>query len=375
MNIFDYLRWRCDVPFSAAPFNLADNLILSELIYTDFGGIVPEDGRQIELKEACSRFFTLHDRDEISARKSYTARAPFLMESMLQGSRFSSLRLSRYHAVIDKDLTTQFAAITFHLSDGTDYVAFRGTDGTVVGWKEDFLLSYRSGTTGQQEAAAYLDTAAMATACPLRVGGHSKGGNLAVYAAVFCRPETLRRIVKVYTNDGPGFRSEVTSLPAYRGVMPLTVSVVPDTSVIGLLLKNDCERVVVRSTASGITQHDGFSWETTRDGFVPASISRTAEIIQKAISHWVEGLDDETLQSLVDSVFTLIEATGEDTFHSMSQQKLKTAEAMILAMRGLPWEKQKELLSVTAQLLQSGGTAVTKTITFRNNQNATTAEE
>ncbi len=366
MNIFDYLSWRCDVPFSDAPFNLVDNLILSELIYTDFGGIVPESGAQVELREACKRFFELHDRYEIAARTSYTARAPFLMEYMLQGCRFSSVRLSHYRTVMNKDQTTQFAAVTFHLPDGTCYAAYRGTDGTVVGWKEDFLLSYQSGTAGQKEAAAYLDYISLVTSGPLRVGGHSKGGNLAVYASVFCNPETADRIMKVYTNDGPGFRSEVVSLPQYTAIMPRTVSIVPDTSVIGLLLTNDCERVVVRSTASGIAQHDGFSWETRRDGFVPAVISRTGEILQRTISRWVEGLDDETLRSLVDSVFTMIEATGEDTFHSMSLQKMRTAEAMIMAIRGLPWDKKKELLSVTAQLLQSGGSAFTESVTSRS---------
>ena len=366
MNIFDYLNWRCDVPFSAAAFNDVDNLILSELIYTDFGGIVPENGMQISLADACAAFFQMHDRNEIAARTSYTARAPFLMEYMLQGSRFCDLRLSHYRAITDKDQTTQFASIIFHLADGTAYVAFRGTDGTVVGWKEDFLLSYCSGTAGQKDAVSFLDYAAEVTAGPLRVGGHSKGGNFAVYAAVFCKPDTFSRIERVYSNDGPGFRADVTSLEMYRSVMSRTISIVPDTSVIGLLLANDCTRIVVRSAASGIAQHDGFSWETERERFVPAELSRTSEIIQRTISRWVDGLDAETLESLVDSVFTLIEATGEDTFHSMSMQKAKTAEAMLQAMRGLSWEKRKELLSVLAQLLQSGGTAVTESFTGKN---------
>ncbi len=362
MNVFDYLTWRCDVPLSAVPFNPVDNLIFSELSYADFAGIVSEDGAEVPLSEACARFFETHDREAIKARTAYTAPAPFLMESMLAGKRFRDVRLCCFSSVLDRDDACQFAALTFLLPDGTAYVSFRGTDGTVVGWKEDFMLSYRSGTLGQRCAAAYLDRVAAQIDRPLRVGGHSKGGNFAVYASVFCSPGTRARIQEVWTNDGPGFRPEVRALPEYREVMEKTCSIIPDTSIIGLLLTNDCTRRVVRSTNNGIAQHDGFSWEVGPVDFVPAELSRTGEYMERTISDWVARQDDETLQSMVDSAFQVIEATGNDTFHDMSTRKMKTAEVMMLAVRALPKDKQKEILQATGQLFQSTGSTAKELI-------------
>ena len=195
-NIFDYLSWRSDVPFSASPFNEVDDLILAELVYTDFAGVVPDDGTAVSLREARDRFFALHTREEIEARTahSYTARSPFLMDSMLRGARFAEAQLCAYEAVTDKDAAAQFAAVTVLLPDGTSCAAFRGTDGTVVGWKEDLILSYRSDTPGQLRAVDYLTRIGLLTDRPLRACGHSKGGNLAVYAAAFAPPALQERL-------------------------------------------------------------------------------------------------------------------------------------------------------------------------------------
>lgn len=356
-NVFDYLRWRADVPLSAAPFNEVDNLILSELVYTDFTGVVPNDGTALLLAEVRARFYALHDREKIEARTaySYTARAPFLMDAMLEGPRFRELGLCCYEAVTDKDSAAQFAAVTFLVPDGRAFVAFRGTDGTVVGWKEDLILSYRSGTQGQLRAVDYLTRIGSLTDRPLRVGGHSKGGNFAIYAAA-CSNSTLQdRIELVYSNDGPGFRDEVRVLEGYRRIQPKCVSIVPDTSVIGLLLESDCERRIVKSSASGLAQHDGFSWECGPAAFVPAELTRTGAYLEKTVDNWVARQDDATLRSLVDSLFTVFEATGEDTFHSMTTKKRRTAELMMSAFRTLPRQKQKELLAATGKLVQSTG--------------------
>ncbi len=356
-NIFDYLHWRADVPFSAAPFNDVDNLILSELVYTDFGGIVSDDGSAVSLAEARDRFYALHERAEIEARTaySYTARAPFLMDAMLEGARFRELRLCAYETLTDKDDAVQFAAVTFLLPDGTAFLAFRGTDGTVVGWKEDLILSYHSGTVGQLRAADYLARVATLTDLPLRVGGHSKGGNCAVYAAAMASPTVQDRIERIWTNDGPGFREEVRSREGYQRIQPKCVSIVPDTSVIGLLLDCDCLCKVVKSSADGLVQHDGFTWECGPTDFLLAEQSRKGAYLEKAVDHWVARQDDATLRSLVDSLFTVFEATGEETFHSMAAKKIRTAELMMAAFRALPKEKQRELLAATGKIVTSTG--------------------
>ena len=356
-NVFDYLSWRADVPLWVSPFNEVDNLLLSELIYTDFAGAVPSDGSAVSLEEARDRFFQLHSQEEIQARTaySYTARAPFLMDAMLQGVRFAGTRIFGYEAVTDRDEAAQFAAAAFLLPDDTVYAAFRGTDGTVVGWKEDLILSYRSHTQGQIRAADFLRRLGAMTKLPLRLGGHSKGGNLAAYAAAFSPPGLQDRLLRVYNNDGPGFRDEVRCLPGYQAVQGKCVSIVPDTSVIGLLLECDCQRRVIRSSASGLVQHDGFTWECGPTAFLSGELTRKGAYFEKTVDNWVARQDDATLRSLVDSLFTVFEATGEETFHSMSTKKLRSAELMMAAFRALPREKQRELLAATGKIVTSSG--------------------
>ena len=356
-NLFDYLQWRGDVPFQADPFNEVDNLVLCELAYTDFDGIVPPDGPGVPLASAYEQYFALHSREEVMGRTSYTGKAPLLMEEMVRGARFGGTRVCRYINEVDKEKDCQVSAVTFLLADGTAFVAFRGTDGTLVGWKEDFDLSYADRTEGQRRAVDYLNAAAAAVPGPLRVGGHSKGGHFAVYAAAYCDPRTQDRIQQVYSNDGPGFRPDILAAAGYQRIVERVISIVPDTSVIGMLLETQAAHRVVKSSASGIVQHDGFSWQILRNRFVPAKLSETSVFLDQVLDTWLAGMDDDTRRSMTDTVFSVLSSAGEDTFHAMSEQKLKTAEAILSAVQKLPREKQREMRRLAAQLLQSGGMA------------------
>lgn len=367
-NLFDYLLWRGDVPLSIDPFGEADNLLLCELTYTDFGGIVPEDGTPISLPEACAAFFASHDRETIRENTAYTAKAPFLMESMATGARFGGMRLCRYMNRVDREKDTQVCAVTFLLDDGTAFVAFRGTDGTIVGWKEDFNLSYLSGTVGQKTAAAYLEETAARIPCPLRVGGHSKGGNFAVYAAVFATPDVQARIETVYTNDGPGFRPDVTDSDAYKAMLPKIVSIVPGNSIIGRLLRSGSAPIVVKSTAQGFAQHDGFSWQILKNRFERTDPSAMSDFMESTVRAWSEELDDESWKTIVDMIFSMIEATGFDTFSSINEQKRKSMEAMFAALRSFPRKEQAEGLSILGHLIASGSHGAAQYIQSRQDK-------
>ena len=354
MNIFDYLKWRRDVPFSVSPFNEVDNLILAELAYTDFGGIVPEDGTAISLQTAYTRFFLVHTRESILSSKSYTAPAPLLMDDMFRGARFADTKLLFYRNERNIQTDLQFSAVTFLLPDGTAYVAFRGTDGTLVGWKEDFNLSYLTGTEGQQRAAEYLSTVGKALDCPLRAGGHSKGGNLAVYAAACCDETVQKRIETVYSNDGPGFKPEFLAGEGYQRILPRIVSIIPDTSVIGLLMMSRAAPQVIRSSASGMIQHDGFTWETERDRFVPAELSETSKLVNQTLAGWMDQTDDESRKAMTETVFSMLEATGEETFSGIKESKMKSAEAIAQSVKNLPKGSLPELARMISRLGQSG---------------------
>ncbi len=355
-NIFDYLSWRSDVPFSADPFNEVDNLILSELAYAKFDGIVPGDGTQMTLEEVCRRYFAIHKKEEILQDKAYTAPAPLLMEKMLEGERFFGTRLSYYLSDTDIKTEKQFAAVTFLLPCGCVCVSYRGTDGTLVGWKEDFNFSFQTETEGQSRAVSYLD--AVGRAYPDRkiiVAGHSKGGNLAVFASAFCENDVQDRIEAVYTNDGPGLRHEIVELEGYARILPRIVSIIPDTSIIGRILSSKTEPKVVLSSASGLAQHDGFSWQVMKNRFVPAELSKAGQLIDKSLDTWLEHLDDDTRRTFFDTVYELFSATGVNSLSEISGQKIRTGEAVFASYRALPKEKRQEIFSVFKVFAKSSG--------------------
>ena len=354
-NIFDYLEWRGDVPFDVDPFNDVDNLILSELAYTVFDGSVPDSGVKVPLGKVRNSFLRTHERSLLEKSDRHLDRAPLLMDGMMSGKRFSRTRLSDYISSVDADKTLQIAALTFTLSDGSLYIAFRGTDSTIVGWKEDFIMSYRPETEGQRRAIEYLNRIGSKTRRPIRVGGHSKGGNFAVYASAFADPKVKKRIIQVYTNDGPGFRHEVLKSKEYKETIPLIKSIVPDTSIIGMLLTNRIVPKVVRSNEKGLFQHDALSWEVLRNDFVSAELSELGKFIRETQVEWLEKIDDIQRETFVDTLFSRFGATGMGTFGAMNESRLKTIEKIIASTQELSRERQKQLVKIAAGLIYSGG--------------------
>ncbi|MBQ9317267.1 MAG: DUF2974 domain-containing protein, partial [Atopobiaceae bacterium] len=212
-NINDYLQWRGDISLEERSFNDADNVILSVLSYLDFTGIVPGErtGAGIGLALACRRLLERAGGDVVPYVRSLAKIDSTFVELMADSRRFGSATLRSYVDVVDEARSLQFSAFQVDLPSGETYVAFRGTDSTLVGWREDFMLSFEV-TEAQREAATYLERALVRAAEQgrmVRVGGHSKGGNLAEYAAVCCPSELRERIVRVYSNDGPGMAPEV----------------------------------------------------------------------------------------------------------------------------------------------------------------------
>lgn len=362
-NIFDYLEWRCDIPFSADPFNDVDNLVLSQASYTLFRGAVPEDGSRIPLKDVHEAFFTINSREELMKKDDILSRSSFLMDGMIRGDRFGRMKLADHVDIVDVDRDMQMSAVTYILDDGTAFIAFRGTDNTITGWKEDFNMSFLPVTQGQKEAVDYLNRVGKKLRRPIRVGGHSKGGNFAVYASAFCDPKVRDKIIEVYCNDSPGFRTEITESEEYAKVSAKVKSIVPDTSVIGMLLSSKYGReIVVQSSAKGLLQHDAMTWQVERNRFVTAEQSDIGRFVRDTQKDWLSKIDDETRASIVNSVFTLIEATGAGTFGEMSLNKLKAVDSIMSKAQDLPRDKQMELLKIAGELLQSGGQTAWKSL-------------
>lgn len=357
-NILDYLDWRADIPLHIAPFNEIDGLILAELSYLPLDGVVSDNFTvRISLRQVWERAQRRVTPEKL--RILTFEQDMELFRKMAHSERFGTSLLTGYVTRTDTASQTQFSALTILLPDGTTYVSFRGTDGTLVGWKEDMNLSYMQQTGSQSDAIAYLNAHFRLHPRKMRVGGHSKGGNLAVYGAAFCDPLVRSRIELVQSFDAPGFREEIVDTPEYRAVLPKLRSYIPESSVVGLLLNNPAEHTIVRSNANGIMQHVTFSWEVMRDHFVETEeISRSGSLFNKALTNWISQFDDEERKLLIESVFGVLEASEAETFREIGQSKRTSYPAMFRALRHLTPEQQKILLGALSRIPGSGKAAI-----------------
>ena len=362
MELLDYLQWRNDVPLSVFPFNEVDNVIFSYLSYIDFRDLREDWNGFFDLKELFQDFCEKHSLEEIQTTGEFTERAPLLLQEMMAGERFSATKVGYYAEDFDKNQVKQFAALVFLLPDGRNYISFRGTDKTITGWKEDFLMSCRTETAGAKEAVAYFNKIAPVLEGELILGGHSKGGNFAMYAAAFCEAEYKERIVHVYNNDGPGFREEVIQSPEFQELLPKIITIAPQSSIIGQLLSNPAEQHVIHSTAKGILQHDAMTWEAEKDTLVSSELDELSEYTKTTLGSWLESMDDETRESLCTTAFSLIESTKSETFIEFSGNLMKNMETIWKEMGKLPEEKKKEIMNALSNLMESSKQAAVSQI-------------
>ena len=328
-NIMDYISWRGDLSFEQSQFNEVDNLILACFSYVNLDGI-PAVTKQkgIGLKKLTEEFMKLHTMKELEADKSFIRLAPFMMMEMAKSVRFGKCVVRNYVNDIVTEAEQQFAAMEIVLEDGTSYVSFRGTDDTIIGWKEDFNLS-----TGvfpaQKRAIEYLQKISEHTDGMLRVGGHSKGGNLAIYGSVVCK-SAHEKILEIYSNDGPGFSREFQELPEMKEMMPKIIRIIPEYSIIGTLLEHEKEPVIVASSSKGLLQHDGFSWEVQGPALVRRdSLNKTALRFIEILHKWIDGMDTEQKRLLIEDLFATLQASGYENLSEVQSGGLKSLAAMV----------------------------------------------
>lgn len=303
-DLFDYLRWRGDLSFSQVPPGPVDALIFSALSYLTFGGSVAErPDIPISLREAANEFFQACDQDSRCRVKTDLS----LLMAASETTRFGNTLLLQYRDILIPEEDTQFAAITFLLDSNSAFLAFRGTDYSLVGWKEDFNMSFQQTIPAQRLALQYTQEVAMRYPMPLYLGGHSKGGNLAVFAAVKAIPTIRNRIRAVYNHDGPGFTDFVMKDPAYLDMVPRIQTIIPQSSVIGMLLEHEEPYTVIKSKQIGLLQHDPYSWLLDGPDFVPMEeVTDDSKFLDMTIKEWLSGMTNEERNEIVDTVFDLL---------------------------------------------------------------------
>lgn len=328
-NIMDYISWRGDLTFAQSPFNEVDNLILACFSYVNLDRI-PAVTRQkgIELKKLVKEFKKLHTIKELEADKSFIRLAPFMMFEMAESVRFGNCVIRNYVNEIVTEAEQQFSAVEIMLDDGTSYISFRGTDDTIIGWKEDFNLS-TGVVPAQERAVEYMQRISDKASGMLRVGGHSKGGNLAIYGSVMCK-SVHDKILEIYSNDGPGFSKEFQESPETAEMMPKIIRIIPEYSIIGTLLEHEKQPIIVASTSRGLLQHDGFSWEVQGPGLVRRdSLNKTALRFIEILHKWIDGMDMEQKRLLIEDLFATLQASGYENLSEVQSGGIKSLAAMV----------------------------------------------
>ena len=344
-NLMDYLDWRGDITLAVSPFNEVDALILAELSFVDFEGIVPppEVGRGIRLNEAAEAFFARHGGRDVDMGVLVPDGISQMLRKLMASPRFCGMTLNGYEALLDDEVEEQFSALTIDLGNGSIYISFRGTDDTIVGWKEDLNMSFLEEIPSQKQAVDYV--ARIARQYPektLRIGGHSKGGNLAVYSAAKSSGDIQERIVAVHNNDGLGFIWDISKTPGHKRIAGRIHTVLPQTSVVGMLMEHEKHYQVVYSTYDGLYQHDGFSWQVKGTQFVHLDdFSREGKLVDEALSSWADSLNTQQREALAEALYSVFTATGAKTLSELNEEKLKSASAMLKTYKNLDRESRR----------------------------------
>lgn len=355
-NILDYIDWRGDLTLKASPFNEIDNLILTQFSFVNWEGIAEGKKRRetITLREAAALCFKDEDSRASGLGVLIPDEIPVLLEKAAKSERFGNMRLLRFESVIDEEKQTQFAALCILVGDGSFYISFRGTDDTLVGWKENFNMGYMDSVPAQALAADYVAAAARALRGRIRVGGHSKGGNLAVYSAANAPRRVQKRIIAVYNNDGPGFGKSLDGSAGFAAIEPRLLTVVPQFSVVGLLLEHGKVDKVVKSNGSRIWQHDPYTWEVSGNRFVLAdSLSPESMRIEKTLKAWVADMTQEERRDMVDAVYKVFTAGNAKTLTDIAADKLDFIRSL-----GKIDAKTRDIIFSTGKLLVREGLRV-----------------
>ncbi len=366
-SFFDYLDWRGDLTFEQSEFNEIDALILSWVSYVALDGIVPAECsvyRSVTVQEASERFFQTHDLEEIMKSVSFTKSSVQLLKKMAETRRFQEVRLTGFVNRIEYQTETQFCAMTAIVEKNKNVVIFRGTDDTLIGWKEDFNMSFLPTVPAQQKALSYFEAVADCLRGKFYITGHSKGGNLAVYAGVRASFRHRHRILKIYNNDGPGFYDVAGLGSAYEEMLPKIHSFIPEFAVVGMLLEQKGMHTIVKSTNKGFFQHDAMSWEIYGKEFVTVEKLLPASVLfNDTIRKWLLGVSDDERASFVDTVYKVFASVDIKTVGELVVERNKILGAILKEAKGMNRETRSMIGKTIGLLVKESNNTIITTIT------------
>lgn len=349
-DLFDYIKWRGDLSFDNVPLNKIDALMFAQLSYLCFDGLVSKSfSERKSLRQLAQDF---KNSTDVTVRSDMglviNPGTPDLLYACGDSVRFGDVQICAFESITDTKREIQFAAMTFIIDDKA-MVVFRGTDDTIVGWKEDFNIAYLDPIPGQSESLRYLNNALENLEMNIAIAGHSKGGNLAVYSAVNCKDK--ERIETVFNFDGPGFSSKFFETKEFKEIEPKLKSVYPSFSVVGMIFDHAKDFEIIKSEHFAIMQHDALVWQIEGADFIHEDdFTEQSKFFNKAFNQWIEKLNEDNKRKFIRAVFDVIEATGLETNSQIRDNMLSASTKMLAAFTDLDKETRAEVHNVMKML-------------------------
>lgn len=355
-NMLDYIKEFGHVSFEERAFSEIDALVLTELEYLPLEKVVPSDenGENFVTVKEIAEYMQEHKQELFDENPMMiTQERHEVSQVIADAPRFQSLKFFGVVSVWDKDTTKQFAAVTVEVEPSVRLVVFRGTDETLIGWKEDFLMTYSPLVAAQTDAKEYLAKQASLFDGDLMVSGHSKGGNLAIYAAATQEEDVQLRIVDIFCFDSPGLYRSVLETKGYQNIVPLAMRYIPQDSLVGLMLESEVPYVIVKSNATGAMQHSAMTWEIEDGQFIKMEkLTKNSQLNDQTFKKWTESVSDEELELFWNVFFELLFTVGIDTVNDLYGQFMHYVQEFLKATGEMDEEK-REVLTRVALLLVS----------------------
>lgn len=344
-NINSYLVQAREKVNLFSPINDVDAMILARISYLPFFKIKMAEKETIS--SVCEKFL------EKLGPKDFMWPADFeLVKNLKDSRRFRSMKLTDYVRKNSKALERQFSAITIHINSFEMYLSFFGTDDSIIGWKEDFNLAFLDHIPAQLEGKKYLEAVHGKYGHKfIRLGGHSKGGNIAMYTAVTAPDSWQRRMFKVYNFDGPGLRKGTAALDTgTEKVIRKIRSFVPQSSVVGRLFEHREKVTVVKSNAKNLYQHDIYSWEISGKNVVTSKSTKASDLVDKTITNWLESASEKERKIFINSLFKVFSSANVNSPLELKAKWLKSTPAIVKAFTTLPKDEKKVMMEVWKKL-------------------------
>lgn len=331
--MLDYTKWRGDLPYRQIPFNLVDALLCSRIVYLPLDLVLITKKTSMTLGEAASEIVQMKDYK----KKLLIKDDDELLHLAIHNPRLSDIVLSGFINEKNPEDQMQFCAMTMEIPDTGKAIVYRGTDSTLLGWKEDFNMSFQNSVPGQHRAVKYLEDNIQPEDERIYMIGHSKGGNFAVFASAFCAPDIQKKIRQIYNFDGPGFQQEIINTPGYQAVVGRIHTYVPQSSIVGMLLEHEETYTVIKSDSKvNFMQHDTYSWLTDRDGFhILRSITIPSQIIDHTLKDWVAHMSVEQREQVIDSLYEAISKTNARTIRDLRHNPVGNIRKILSSLQGL----------------------------------------